>query len=733
MSLGGEERMAYSTKEILEKYQRKLETQLNSNEYSREYTAFRGEMDVELSRYERWVNALGNLIRIKISEKDRIRIGRDIQNARLNVTPEQAVTFSAVAMLGIFFLTVLSAVAYYIIAFPGGLSTISNAELSNIAMFIFLGLLAGAFIFYFSYTMPARLANTWRLRASAQMVPAILYLVVYMKHTSNLERAVAFAAQHLEGPLALDFRKILYDVEIGKYPTIRQALGEYLKVWKDYAPEFIESVHLIESSLLEPGESRRVEVLEKSLQVILDGVYEKMLKYSRDIRSPLTNVYMLGIILPTLGLALLPLASTLLQGTLQWPHVFLFFNLIIPFFVYYMVGEVLLKRPGGYGEASSIENNPFYSEYVSRKPWVKGILIALPFFLLGIAPFIFQSDVFGSVFGIEKDYTFSEIGFGVLGDTKLFDFKDVEGNTKGPFGPLAVLLSLFIPLSIGLMFSIVYREKTKNLVKVREDSRALEGEFANSLFQLGNRLGDGIPAEIAFGQVAEMTQGQKTSNFFSLVSENVHTGGMSLDRAIFDSRRGAVTYYPSALVSTSMRILTESVKKGLNVAARALVSISEYVKNIGKINQRLRDLLAEIISDMKSNMTFLAPLLAGIVVGLSAMITFILNKLELLQIEAGAGEIAGLGNFGQIVSIFDVSTVVPPYFVQLSIGIYIVEVIFILTGALVSLDAGKDVLKEKSEISKNLKKGLLLYLITAFISVFSLGILASIALGSMGG
>jgi hypothetical protein len=35
----------------------------------------------------------------------------------------------------------------------------------------------------------------WRLKASSQMVPAILYIVIYMKHTSNFEKAVAFAAE----------------------------------------------------------------------------------------------------------------------------------------------------------------------------------------------------------------------------------------------------------------------------------------------------------------------------------------------------------------------------------------------------------------------------------------------------------------------------------------------------------------------------------------------------------
>ena len=182
-----------------------------------------------------------------------------------------------------------------------------------------------------------------------------------------------------------------------------------------------------------------------------------------------------------------------------------------------------------------------------------------------------------------------------------------------------------------------------------------------------------------------------------------------------------------------MRILVESVKKGLNVAARALISISEYVKNIGRINQRLKDLLAEIISDMKSNMTFLAPLLAGIVVGLSTMITLILNKLEVLQVEGGAEALQGFGNFSQIVSIFDVSKMIPPYFLQISVGVYIIEVIFILTGALVTVDSGKDSLREKYELARNLRTGIILYLMTAFVSIVALGILASVALQGLGG
>ena len=700
-----------STEDIIKAYKAKIESQLNSSSpgQSTDYNKFKSEMKSDVNRYEKLALSLGNLIKINIAEKDRNKVQKDLDNAHLSITASQALSLSIMAMLLIFFLTIASAVAIFLITDTTPL------------LFGVLGVMISFFVFYYTYTMPRRLANEWRLKASSQMVPAILYMVVYMKHTSNLERAIAFASEHLEGPLALDFKKVLYDVEIGKYSTVKQSMDLYLEQWRDYAPEFVESFHLVESSLYEPSEARRVQILEKSLQVILDGVYEKMLKYSRGIRSPLTNVYMLGIILPTLGLAMLPLASALLGGVIQWTHVFLIFNIIIPFVVFYMTSEVLLKRPGGYGETSLIEKNPEYSSYSSNKPWIIAGIVALPLLILGMLPFLMQTDI-----------SLDSLGLGIFGE-KLFDFKTVGSDRVGPFSPISVLLSLFIPLGTGLFFAISYKQKTKKLIIAREKTKTLEDEFTNSLFQLGNRLGDGVPAEIAFGRVAESTQGQMTHDFFALVNRNIQQQGMSVEKSIFDGRIGAIIHYPSELISTAMRILVESVKKGLQVAARSLMSISEYVKNISKINQRLKDLLAEIVSDMRSNMTFLAPLLAGIVVGLSVMITSILTKLQTYQsaISDSTTSSSGLGGLGSVASLFNVSEMVSPYFLQVSVGLYIIEVIFILTTALVTIDSGKDPLREKHEIASNIMKGLSLYLITALLSTIALTLLSTIALGSL--
>ncbi len=713
-----------TVEEVLKKHSGRIEKQMKTSpksvNYSQEYIKFKKELSPELTRYEKWCHSLGNVIKLKISKKDEDKIRKYIDLAHLNIEPWQSLTLSIMSFLSVFLLGLIISVAI----------TLIKGSLSEFPFFFFiLMVILSIFLFYFINNYPARLANKWRLKASSQMVPAILYIVVYMRHTPNLERAIAFASQHLEPPLALDLRKVFYDVEVRKFSTIKESLDNYLETWKDYSLEFVEAFHLIESSLFEPDNSRRISTLEKSLQVVLDGVYDKMLKFTHSVRNPLTNVYMLGVVLPTLALALLPLASAMLGGLLTAYHVFILFNLIVPFFVFYLTDKIMFLRPGGHGETELLEKNPFYSEYKSNKHYLKAFLICLPFLIIGLLPLIAQYTPILGIFGLEKDYSFLELGISMFGDDKFFDFKETATGVAGPFGIGALLLGMFLPLGIALFFIISYKDKTKNLIEARRKTKQLEKEFNNSLFQLGNRIGNGMPPELAFGRIAESSKGLMTADFFKRVNYNIRQGGMSVEKSIFDPKRGAIILYPSNIIATSMRILIESSKKGLKIAAVSLMSISEYVKNMQKITTRLKDMLAEIISDMKSNMTFLAPLLSGIVVGLAVMITSILNKLNLTNL-AGGG--AGIGNLGDILNIFDLTKMIPPYFLQLIIGIYIIQIIFILTGTLVTINSGEDKLQKTSKIGQNLKKGILLYFITALLATVALFVLSSIVLGNLG-
>ncbi len=721
-----------SVDDIMRSYGSRLEKDIKGFDsgggYSRSYKDFKASMTPVFSSYEKWCKSLGNIVKINPSKKDVEKIQRQIDLAHLNVTPAEVASLAFMGFFAVFFLGIFSLVGYWQLVLGGEFSKFPIG-------FLFLLLILAIFLFYFSYGLPERIGVRWRLKASSQMVPAILYIVIYMKHTSNLEKAVSFAAEHLEPPLALDFKKIFWDVEVGKYSTIKESVDAYLESWRGFSLEFIEAFHLIESSLFEPSESRRIAFLEKSLQVILDGVYDKMLKYTHEVKAPLTNLYMLGIVLPTLSLAILPLASTMLAGAIKWPAVFIAFNLIVPLIVIYLTWNVVSLRPGGYGDSSYLEKNPLYYKYKSSKPYWKAFFIAFPISLIGILPLLFMYSPLPSWIGLEgKDLTWTQIGVPLFGSGGVFGIEQTTAGTwYGPMGILGAFLSLLVPLSIAIFFIVALKARTKELIKEREKYKEVEEGFVSSLFQLGNRMGDGIPAELAFLKVAETSQGTSSEGFFRYVNQNIRQMGMSVDQAIFNPKRGAIIFYPSALIVTSMKILVESVRKGLQVAARSLVSISDYVKNIKKIDDRLKDLLADILSDMKSNMVFLAPLLSGIIMGLAVMITTIIGGLGKFsnQIGQGAEGAMNVGSMGAFMQLFNASDMIPPYWLQIIIGLYLIEIVFILTSTLVSIQSGKDDLETTHETAKNLQRAIVFYVVVAFISIFALSLLGAVVLQGM--
>ncbi|MBL7147738.1 MAG: hypothetical protein ISS82_02845 [Nanoarchaeota archaeon] len=573
--------------------------------------------------------------------------------------------------------------------------------------------------------IPISIASKWRLKASNQMVLCILYIVMYMRHTSNLEHAIKFAADHIGNPLALDLRKVFWDVETGKFSTMKESLDNYLKTWRKYNLEFVESFHLIQGSLYEQTEDRRITMLEKALDVILNGTYDNMMHYTHELKNPITMLHMLGVVLPILGLVILPLMGSLMGGSATNKIIFLFiiYNITLPIVVYLIGTNILSKRPTGYSEGNLIEQNPELAKYkniifrignreFTFDPFYISFFIFVVIACIGVLPLIMYS--------IGVDFPF-------LGETLFLDYKQGNGlqcklnqGCYGPFGAGAVLLSLFFPLGLALGLGTYYRLRTKKLIKIKEETKKLELEFAGSLFQLGNRIGDGIPVELAFGDVAENMEGTPTGDFFQTVSNNIKQFGISVKSAIFDSKLGAIWKYPSNLIESSMKILIESAKKGPLITSKSLTSISLYVDKIHKINERLKDLLSDIISSMKSQISFLTPIISGIVVGISTMIVVILSRLSTLMTQSSSSGDAGatemsFGGLEGLTGLFDIVNIIPGYYLQLIIGIYVVEIIVILSLLVNSIEYGPDKISGQYYASKNLYTSVFLYFIVALI------------------
>ncbi|MDP6641915.1 MAG: hypothetical protein QGF74_00845 [Candidatus Nanoarchaeia archaeon] len=706
------------TKKILESYGKKLDStseevirDLPTDEtFSREYEIFRKELlDKKTTIYENLCNFSEGIIKIKPKPKDEETLQKSIKSFHLEITPIGAYSF-AVIVAGIFILIAT------IIA-------LSSFFLGEVLIFTPLFLLTiGALIIKPISNLPNYLANRHRLKASNQMVLCILYVVMYMRHTSNLERAIKFAGEHIGNPLALDLRKVFWDVETDKYSTIRESIDHYLEDWKDYNLEFVEAFHLIESSLHEPNEGKRITLLDKSLEVMLDGTYERMLHFAHELKSPITMLHMLGVILPILGIVIFPLIASFLSGAVKWWHLSLLYNFLLPPIILIFGMNILSKRITGFGETDLFENNPEIKKYRNDTALLSALLIGFVFLLIGFMPIILHL--------ITPE--FDQVGFleGSIGG-KILDYKcldEVQGSCNsfvGPYGLWALVLSLLIPLGLGLAIGTYYKLNTKNIIDIKKETDKLEREFTGSLFQLGNRVGSGIPVELAFERVSQNLEGTPTGSFFRIISINIRKLGMGLNDAIFNKERGAIIYFPSKLIESSMKVLIESSKKGPEVVSKSLISISVYADRIHKVGERLKDLLADITSSMQAQSSFLAPMIAGIVIGVSSMVVSIINKLGEQFKQATLSDTEGVGNLGGLVQILRIEDVVPSFHFQLVVGIYILQIVIILTILRNAIENNDDKIIRKFEIGKNLFFSMILYFIVSLIGIFIFNILAN--------
>jgi hypothetical protein len=336
--------------DLLKRYREKLDNAFGKPEQketvaSRQYEDFRDEyLPKQLSLYEKWCNISEGILHLSPSKDKIAALNEAIEICHLKITPTGVYSFSLFAPLVLILLGIL--LGFFI---PSALGSAPNTFV------VLLCLLIGAGLILPLQKLPFMFANNWRMKASNQMVLCTFYIVTYMRHTSNLELAVDFAAEHLSPPLSLDLKKVIWNIETQKYDSIKESLDNYLARWNTTNMEFVESIHLIESSLYETSEVRRLNALDKALQVMLEETYEKMLHYTHDLKNPITTLHMMGIILPILGLVILPLATNFM-GNIRWYHIFALYNIILPLIVFYYTKTILTTRPTGYGSVDISES-----------------------------------------------------------------------------------------------------------------------------------------------------------------------------------------------------------------------------------------------------------------------------------------------------------------------------------------------------------------------------------------
>lgn len=677
--------------------------------YSREYQKYQEEEELERqkSQYERLCIKMGDLLNLKAGETTQKKLTQPLRLLGWDITPGMVLS----AAIGIGFFSFIAWFAFFAVNMGLG-SVLGSPPIPISIMFILaiIPLAAGGYTYY----KPIYAAQNKVIESSGEMILAVLYMVIYMRSSPNIEGALRFAALNLEGPISKDLKGILWDVEVGRFNRIADSLGNYTKKWKGYNDDFLESLQLLKAAVNEPNSNRRETLLQDSIDRMLDGTQEKMKHYAQGLKTPVMILNALGAMLPVMGMIMLPLISVFMGDAITTTHLFLIFNILLPGFLYWFMQRVLSSRPPTVSsQPTSEEELPQIGKYELN---IFGGKMNIPTWPIGLGIFL----------GIA--------GFGILGyistigagESLILTYPAEVDASAVPslfqngdsLAPLPMLIrSVSITLGLGLGIGIAKILGNRKRKEAEEHLQDIESQFPTALFQLGNKISGGTPIEVALEEAAESTSDLEISELFEYSSQNIRQMGMTFEDAIFDPSYGALRKFPSQMIHTVMKAILESSEKGTKMASMAMVTISRYLDNIHKTQEELNDLMEETTTTIQMLAYLLAPIVSGVAVGMSQTIITAMYKLggsfsEVRQsVPSGSAE-AGPG-FSGILGNLD--SAIPPEILQFVVGIYLIQLLYILGTFYMKIQHGENQTYKNMFIGKVLISGMLFYSITLLI------------------
>lgn len=637
---------------------------------SREYEEFlKDEMAAKkLSIYEKLSAISEKILPISPPFKGmRDKYAESIEFSHLKMSPKGAFSLTLLVTLFIFTISLISLVVFQSFTVPS----------------VILSLIMASIGFYFLANYPIHRATVFRINASSEMVLAIMYMSISMHLSPNLENAIRFASRNLKGALSTDLRDLLWSVYTRKHDRIEDALDFFIEKWKKDSKEFSESLYLIKNSGSESQEKRE-RFLDEAVSVMLDGTKERMRLYSRQLKEPVTILNALGILLPIIGLVFFPIVSLFLPELVQPVFLALGYDFFLPLIVYLFMNSYLEKRPYSLHQPDLSKHPEFSTVKFYEKPYTVPLMISLPFIAIGLMNIIGQKGLFS---------------------TGLLMFSAL------------VTLGMFLAVMSYGYFSV------RRKLKIRKEIFDIESEFAEALFQLGSMILRGTPLETALRRMKGEIKDLKISQFFSKILYNIETFGLTFENAIFDRKYGAISFYPSAIIESVMRVIVETSKKGMQSASKSMVIISKYMKDMHQVDEDLKNMLDETTSTMSVQSVLLAPLSAGVVVTIAAVMTRLLISLGdalnsvYSSIGSAMGPAGGIGT-GVISSIVNLGAIIPIHFFQLIVGIYLVEIVTIVAVTLSTITNGDENLLKKFTVAKILLYSGVVYFITLLFTYY---------------
>ena len=656
-------------------------------------------MDVSLrlkNLYEKSCNSVEKLLKIKIGADTERKFQEAIYFTKLKITPSGSTSLTIFSILLLIPISTLLLIA--------GILTLTSLTVL---------LVCSLFVILYLYNYPLLLSRSVRAKASTEFVLTILYMSIVLRDVPNLEKALIFAASNLTGPIGDDLKRMLWDIQSGKYTNVETALDSFMKKWKSGNDEFVDALQLLKNSVKQPYE-RRTKMIDETVEVILGGTSERMRHYAEELKTPITLIYAMGIILPVMSLVLLPIVMIFLQELVSMAFVIIFYDLVLPIALFWFMNFVLerkpptMSQPEVYKAEGAIPSGKFKV--------VNKLIPILPISLIILVSLATVGSYFLYGFN-QKDSVckaWQECSFGLQCKPSGIQFTAEQcKNILVEFYTPSIFSSLII---LGISFSIITYcfLNTRITTGIRNRIKATEREFSEALFQLGYQLSSGQPLEKSVEKSRNVLRTYEISKFYERILYNMRYG-MTFERALFDEDSGALRKYPSVLIKSIMKIIVETSKKSVALASSCALSVADYLKRMSSVEEKVRELLYDVASSMKFLAAFLTPLTASITV---AMAMIVLNILISISIEIGQMQ-AGIeipGTTGFLFGLWSGAMDVSPFAFYLVLGIYVIETTILLTIFVNGIEKGDDKISLEESLYKNLLIATVTYVIGVFIT-----------------
>ncbi len=577
-----------------------------------------------------------------------------------------------------------------------------------------------AFIAYNILTYPLLYSDMIRIKAGNETVDIILYMVIYLSLSPVFEKAVQFAAINCYGPLGKDFKKVMWDVEMGNYTTVKGAIGVYSKKWTIWNDEFVTSLITLQTVGITSSQERRREILEESLDRTLSSNYKKMKEYARNLKIPSTMLLSFGIMLPLMGLIMFPLVSIFLTQSVNPLYLGVGYVIVLPAFLWWYLNRLISRRPSAFSHSEK-SGGVKPNEYIDLPKLKLKIPIKLTAILIGLI-----ITLPGIVYctGLYFDYSYYHTMYPP--DEIKEEWKNYCLSRYGAdviLGDIFQVMFVVWGIAVAVIFYCYFRSRKK--YELEELIRKTEEDFEVGLFELQSALMQDVPIELAIPNVLEKYERMNKKSapmyvFFDKIYTSITQLSMTFKQALFNKKTGVLREFPSLLIKNIMKIISSALSKGPIIISNAARNIVNCLKRTREIENMIKDLLEDTISNLKTQTTFIAPLISGIVASVGILLVQLLQSISvaLTKVEKmySFGTNVGESTLSTL-SLIKLEEVMPPTILELIVGIYLIECVIIMCIFLVGVQHGFDEVSRDYTIARNLIIAVVFFSIIFFIMV----------------